>query len=96
MRKGFTLIELMLVIAIIAIILALVAENAVGTHHRLSIGETVQIVATRQKVVIVRIDEIPHGSIFVCRIDNGPTAPVRYTEVHFFANEIAVLPDVER
>jgi len=100
-KRAFTLIELMIVIAIIAIIAAI----AMSKFDKMKVGATVYVSATGQQVVIMREEAQGGQLIYSCRVDNGPEAKERFTEVRFFRSELVLelpaakkpwSPDVER
>lgn len=101
MKRAFTLIELMIVIAIIAIVAAI----AMSQFDNMRVGKTVFVAATGQQVTIMHEEAQGGQMIYVCRMDNGPDAKERFTEVRFFRSELVVemptvkkawSPDVER
>ena len=106
MKRAFTLIELMIVIAIIAIIAAIAIPNLLDHKNKkkgFEAGRTATIRASNITVTLMR--HPPNASNqktsdfdhWICRIDNGEGAVPRYSEVTFHIDELqSTLPKVER
>lgn len=92
MRRAFTLIELFVVISIIATLTLISVPCFLQTQHFINVGESVQIKASHTKAVVVEY----RGSSFLCRVDGGPDAHPRYTEIHFFREELEPLTEPEK
>ncbi len=97
-KRAFTLIELMIVIAIITIIAAIAIPNLLRHRTNNIIGKEMIVKESGQKVeVIRRVNERESNNIFVCRIDNGPNANPRYQQLEFRYEELVKIePAVEK
>lgn len=102
MRRGFTLIELMVVISIIAIVCAIAIPNLLESQKKerakeIWQGETAKLKATGQTVMVVDRDTggTSTARAYRCRIDNGEKAVPRFSEVTFMANEVEKIIPVE-
>lgn len=105
-RRAFTLIELMIVIAIIAVIAAIAIPNLLDKKNRdkgFEAGRQATVISSGIQVTLLRHPNTESRQrntdyqSWICRIDNGEGAVPRYSEVTFHANELrAILPKVER
>lgn len=99
MKRAFTLIELMIVIAIIAIIAAIAIPQLITNREKIEKdyirqGDEATVIETGMRVKVVGYE---NSSVLICRIDNGPEAPLRYQEMRFTRDELRkILPKVER
>jgi prepilin-type N-terminal cleavage/methylation domain-containing protein len=89
---GFTLIELMIVIAILAMIVALLV-NTVDLRPSYNIGDAVVIKAYRDKKAVVVSYDVDPTRTYTVRIDNGPESSPRFSEVRFFPDELEPAPE---
>lgn len=97
LQKGFTIIASMIVLEIIAIIAIIAAIPNLLEATELKSGSTVGIKATGVKAVVIAYDGRSAPCTWICRIDNGPDAKPRYSEVHLFRSEVDPAPvEVEK
>jgi prepilin-type N-terminal cleavage/methylation domain-containing protein len=95
MRRAFTLIELMIVIAIIAIIAAIAIPNLVEAKKKdnLRIGDEATVIESGMRVKVL---DYYSGGWWMVRIDNGPEATPRYQEMRFSTDELRKITRVEK
>ena len=95
MRKAFTLIELMIVIAIIAIIAAIAIPNLMEARKkstRVQAGDTATVNASGVRVIAT---EVISYHLVRCLLDNGPGAVPRYSDATFNQNQLTKVVLVE-
>lgn len=97
MKKAFTLVELMIVVAVMATVAALVIPSAVAEKDKRRIpygsipyGSTAIITASGLKVTVVRQGE--SFNYVVCRVDYGEKAIPRFQELEFLRTELTAAP----
>jgi prepilin-type N-terminal cleavage/methylation domain-containing protein len=95
MRKAFTLIELMIVIAIIAIICAIAIPQLMANKDAFKPGTQVRAKVSGVIVTIIQQDQRT-AFLYLCRIDNGPEAKVRFVEARFQRDELEPLPEADK
>ncbi len=100
-RRAFTFIELAIVLSIIAIIAAIAIPNLMESNRQANGVQAGTDARVRATGVVVHVVGHPYrmtgkyGSaitgVWICRVDNGEKAAVRYSEVMFGAEELEML-----
>ncbi len=103
-RRGFTLIEMMIVVAIIAILIAVAIPNMVGSrkaaNEKSALGE-LRTIATALETYFIREDEYPNTNP-LSTLANHDLLPSRYANVgstielrsqHYTINVVSISTD---
>lgn len=95
MRRAFTVIELMIVIAVLAIIVAVAIPNIIEAQKKdtIRVGDEATVIASGMRVKVL---DYYNGGWWMVRIDNGPGSSPRYQEMRFSTDELRKIVQVEK